>query len=88
MTATTAREFLQKQSLRPSSALKRERDMLARQLAEASKERARLAAELTNARVLLTMGMAALKPYEAHIEPRRVRRRIKEYFQIPAEVEV
>jgi hypothetical protein len=86
---TTAADFLRdRNSLRPATTLKRERDMLARQLAEVSKERARLAAELTNARVLLTMGMAALKPYEAHIEPRRVRRRIKEYFQIPAEVEV
>jgi hypothetical protein len=87
MTATTAREFLQKQSLRPSSALKRERDMLARQLAEISKQRAELAGKHTDASILLTMALAALKPYEEHVEARRVRKRIRKFFQVPAEVE-
>ena len=42
MTATTAREFLQKTSLRPATTLKRERDMLARRLADVSHQRGEL----------------------------------------------
>jgi phosphoheptose isomerase len=50
MTATTARQFLnERQSLRPATTVKRERDMLARQLADVSRKNAELTILLAKA---------------------------------------
>lgn len=57
-----------------------ERDMLARKLAD-------LSTKHTDARIVLTMALTALKPYEEHVEARRVRKRIREIFNLPPEVD-
>ena len=57
-----------------------ERDMLARQMQKMSTRH-------TDARIVLTMALAALKPYEEHVEARRVRKRILQMFDVPPEVD-
>jgi hypothetical protein len=54
--------------------------MVTRHLAKTSRE-------LTDAKLLLTMALDELKHYEEHAGPRRVRKRIRGFFGIPAGVE-
>jgi hypothetical protein len=57
-----------------------ERDMLARRLADVS-------TKLTDARVILTMALSALRGFRQYVEARKVYRRISAYFQLPPEAD-
>lgn len=57
-----------------------ERDMVSRSLADVSKK-------LTDARVILTMALTALKGFRQYVEARKVYHRIRTYFDLPPEVD-
>ena len=62
-------------AMRELATVREERDMVSRQLADLSHRH-------TDARVILTMALTALKNYREHIEARTVYTRIRKYFDL------